>query len=606
MADKLFTEFPPVSTQQWEEVIVKDLKGADYEKKLVWKTDEGFSVRPYYRAEDLEGLVHLNARGEKSSNNWLIRQDYCVCDNVELANSLALDGLMKGVESIGFKVRKDSISKTELVTLLKDIKLDAVEINFKGCRLSKASIVTDFIDLCKEGGYDLANVKASFDFDPLSTLTTKGYFCTENGFEILKDLITLTAPYCGIRVINVNAYNYNNAGASSTQELAYALNMASEYIAKLTELGLSAEVVAQKIKFTFGVGATYFMEIAKFRAARILWTNIVENYGAESKCAQKMKIHAVTSTWNQTVYDSYVNMLRNTTEAMSAAIAGVDSLEVLPFDAAFRAPAEFSNRISRNVQSLLKEEALFDKIVDPAAGSYFVENLTASIIKTSWDLFKSIEEAGGYIESFKQGTIQAAVKAVADKKDKNIATRRQTVLGTNQYPNFLEKIEEDVTEDIVTRGSNCCSLPLNLYRASQTFEELRYRTDKSGKQPQAFMLTFGNLAMCRARAQFSCNFFAVAGFKVVDNNRFSSIEDGVEAALKAGADIIVACSADDEYIEAVPQIAQLVGDKAVVVVAGDPACKAELEEKGIKNFINVRVNVLETLKDYQKLMGINE
>jgi len=193
----------------------------------------------------------------------------------------------------------------------------------------------------------------------------------------------------------------------------------------------------------------------------------------------------------------------------------------------------------------------------------------------------------------------------------NIATRREILLGSNQYPNFTEKIDKDVKAETVARGVSCCckvepeiAEPVAPYRGAQAFEALRYATDKSGKEPQVFMLTFGNLAMCRARAQFSANFFACAGFKVVDNNRFSSVEEGVKAALAAKADIIVACSADDDYAEAVPQIAQLVGDKAIVVVAGEPACKVDLEAKGIKNFISVRSNVLETLRQYQKEVGI--
>ena len=308
-------------------------------------------------------------------------------------------------------------------------------------------------------------------------------------------------------------------------------------------------------------------------------------------------------------------MLRGTTETMSAAIAGVDSIEVLPFDYAFRAPGEFSNRIARNVQSILKEESRFNKIIDPAAGSYYIENLTASIISAAWNLFKTVEEKGGYTEAFKAGFVQAEVKAVSDKKDKNFAQRRETILGSNQYPNFLEKASDEITKEIVTRGAESCKCscqvekiaePLQKYRAAQAFEALRLSTDRCGKQPQVFMLTFGNLAMCRARAQFSSNFFAVAGFKVVDNNRFASIEEGAKAALEAKADIVVACSADDEYLEAVPQIAKLIGDKAIVVVAGDPECRPQLEEQGIKNFIHVKCNILDTLKEYQKAMGIKE
>lgn len=619
MAEKLFTEFPPVSTEQWEEVITKDLKGADYEKKLVWKTQEGFSVRPYYRAENLTGIEHLGSepgqfpytRGTKRTNNWLIRQDYYTCAGVAKANELALDGLMKGVESVGF-VLCQPLTAADMKVLLKDIRLDCVEVNFKGCCVNAMSIVTDFIAYVKEMKYDLEKVRVSFDFDPLHNLNEKGYFCTEDAFDKLKDIILAVEELPHARVINISASDFNDAGASISQELAFALNMGSEYLSRLTDAGLSVDKIAKRMKFTFGVGSLYFMEIAKFRAARTLWANIVADYGTESNCAKKMKIHAVTSKWNQTVYDPYVNMLRDTTEAMSAAIAGVDSMEVLPFDYAFRAPGEFSNRIARNVQSILKEEAHFDKIVDPAAGSYFIENLTASIIKVSWDLFREVEAKGGYVAAMKEGFIQTKVKEIADTKDKDIAKRKQTILGTNQYPNFLEKIESDVTPEIVTRGAMAPSIekeqivkPLEFYRGAQAFEALRYKTDKSGRQPMAFMLTFGNLAMCRARAQFSCNFFAVAGFKVVDNNRFATIEEGVKAALEAKADIIVACSADDEYLEAVPRIAELTGDKALVVVAGDPECRAELEAKGIDKFINVRVNVLETLKEYQKLMGIN-
>jgi methylmalonyl-CoA mutase len=375
-------------------------------------------------------------------------------------------------------------------------------------------------------------------------------------------------------------------------------------------MGLSADDAARRIKFTFAVGSTYFMEIAKFRAARMLWANIVKAYGSEKECCQKMKIHAVTSEWNMTVYDPYVNMLRGTTEAMSAAIAGVDSLEVLPFDYPFRAPGEFSNRIARNTQSILKEEASFDKVVDPAAGSYFIENLTQSISETAWKLFTEVENMGGYVEAFKAGFIQNTIKATADARDKKIETRREIILGSNQYPNFTEKADKDVTLEVVTRKAapaacgTVLGQPLAKYRGAQPFEALRFATEQSGKEPVAFMVTYGNLAMCRARAQFACNFFAVAGFKVVDNNRFSSPEEGVKAALEAKADIIVACSSDDEYAEGVPQIASLVGDKAIVVVAGEPACKEELVAKGIENFISVKSNVLETLKGYQAKLGI--
>ncbi|MBO7372212.1 MAG: methylmalonyl-CoA mutase small subunit [Bacteroidales bacterium] len=625
MSEKLFAEFPAVTTEQWEEVITKDLKGADYDKKLVWKTIEGFNVRPYYRAENLADIKFRDTlpgqfpfvRGTKKSNEWLIRQDFCACENLEEANRLALDALMKGANSIGFELPHRALDEKEMAVLLKDICLQAIEVNFCGCCPGKTRGTLDsFLKYAEAQGVAKDEIRASFDFSPLHALTVKGRFC-DDAFDKLADCVKAVAAYPGIRVVAVKACDFNSAGSSISQELGYAMAIGSEYMTALTDRGLDAAEVARRIKFIFAISGNYFFEIAKFRAARVLWANIVKAYGVEDLDAMKIKVHAVTSSWNQTVYDAYVNMLRGTTEAMSAALAGVDSIVVLPFDHAFRAPNEFSNRIARNTQSILKEEAHFDKVEDPGAGSYYIETLTSSIAKAAWDIFKSVDEKGGYVEAFKAGDVQAAVKAVSDKRDQAIAKRRDTILGTNQYPNFLEKASDEITKEIVTRDASCgcccgkdddkkVAEPLRPYRGAQAFEALRLATDRSGKQPQAFMLTFGNLAMCRARAQFSCNFFAVAGFKVVDNNRFSSVEEGVEAALAAKADIVVACSADDEYAEAVPKIKELIGDKAIVVVAGDPECRPELEAKGIDKYIHVRCNVLETLKEYQAEMGIKE
>ena len=628
MAEKLFTEFPPVSTEQWDAVITKDLKGADYEKNLGWKTHEGFPVRPYYRAENLGDIKSLGempgqfpfVRGIKNDNNWLTRQDICLCIGIEKANEEALDILNKGVESLGFILADEkALSVEQMEALLKGISIPAVEINFrKCCPKHSAETLKSFLAVVEKQGVKPEEVRASFDFSPLHRLTVRGTFCEEKAYGYLAEAVKMVAAYPKIRVINVQAYDFNDAGSSLVQELAFGVAIGNEYIAKLGELGIGAEEVARRMKFTFGISSNYFMEIAKFRAARVVWANIVRAWGVESDCACKMHVHAVTSQWNQTVYDAYVNMLRDTTETMSAAIAGVDSIEVLPFDHAFRAPGEFSNRIARNVQSILKEESHFNKVVDPAAGSYYIEELTQSIIDAAWKLFKEVEEKGGYTEAFKAGFVQEQVKAVSDKKDKLLAQRRETLLGSNQYPNFLEKAGEEITKEIVTRDGACCcekkacgcdepmAEPLHAYRGAQPFEAMRLATDRSERQPMAFMLTFGNLAMCRARAQFSSNFFAVAGIKVVDNNRFSTIEEGVQAALAAKADIVVACSADDEYLENVPKIAQLIGDKAIVVVAGDPECRPALEEQGIKNFIHVKCNVLDTLKEYQKALGIKE
>ncbi|MBR3303480.1 MAG: acyl-CoA mutase large subunit family protein [Bacteroidales bacterium] len=613
MAEKLFTEFPPVPKQTWEEAIIKDLKGADYQKKLVWKTMEGFSVQPYYRAEDLKDLKTLNSeagqfpfiRGTKTNNTWLIRQDYLVMGNFKKANALALDGMMKGVTAVGYDLTETlKVSKDELRTLLKGFSFKAVEINFKGCK--DLSLLRNFIAIVKEEGVKPADVRASFDYDPLKEMNLVGRYAKSAAVKQLREAIELSIEYPNISVIGIYAYLFNNAGSTITQELAYGMSMGSEYLNLLQEAGGKIDEFAPKMKFTFSISGNYFMEIAKFRAARLLWANIVKAYGAKKDNSCKIKVHAVTSAWNQTVYDPYVNMLRDTTEAMSGAIAGVDSMEVLPFDHAYKKAGEFSNRMARNIQSLLLDESHFDKVVDPSAGSYYIEELTQSVAQASWDLFKKVEEEGGYVECFKKESIQDAVKETALKRDSNIATRRDTLLGTNQFPNFTEVAEKEVKAKTVTRKrapkkiTGMVGRPFDLYRGAMAFEELRYKTDTAAKRPKAFMVTYGNLAMCRARAQFACNFFAVAGFEVVDNNRFNSPEEGAKAALKAKADIVVACSSDDEYANEVPQIAKIIGNKAIVVVAGEPECKEELISKGIDKFISVRSNVLETLKEYQQ------
>lgn len=617
MAEKLFTEFPSVPKQVWEDAIVKDLKGADYQKKLVWRTLEGFSVQPYYRAEDLKGLEGSNGvagvfpfvRGTKDDNNWLIRQDYLVKQDFSKANALALDGMMKGVTAVGFDLSEtENVTKADIEALLKGIELTCVEINFKGCKDIK--VLESFIAIADESNVDKNKVNASFDYDPLKRLNATGLYCGKCAAETLAKAVGLVKEYPNIRVIGVYAYAFNDAGSNLTQELAYGMNMGSEYLNLLNDAGVCVDEAAKRIKFTFSISGSYFLEIAKFRAARVLWANIVKAYGAKDDNNCKIKVHAVTSAWNQTVYDPYVNMLRDTTEAMSGALGGVDSMEVLPFDHAFRKPDEFSNRIARNVQSLLLDESHFNKVVDPAAGSYYIEELTDAVAKTSWDLFNEVENAGGYIEAFKAEKIQGAVKEISLKRDSNIATRRDTLLGTNQFPNFTEVADKDITKEVVTRkaapvkSGDMIGTPLEVYRGAQAFEALRFATDNAEKRPTAFMVTYGNLAMCRARAQFACNFFAVAGFNVVDNNKFDSAEEGAKAALEAKADIIVACSSDEEYADAVPAIANIVGDKGIVVVAGDPACKDELISKGIEHFISVKSNVLETLKGYQTKLGI--
>ncbi|MBQ7388811.1 MAG: methylmalonyl-CoA mutase small subunit [Paludibacteraceae bacterium] len=612
--EKLFTDFPPVSTSEWKEKVITDLKGADFDKKLVWRTKEGFNVQPMYRSENLEGINVETlpnefpfVRGTKADNVWLVRQDIDAKD-AKAANAKARDILNKGVDSLGFKIDKQQLDKAYIATLLDGIHADCIELNFDVCGGKAVELVGLLADYFAEKGYDLNSLRGSINLDPMNAMLRRGKkLSAEQVAGKVAQMVEAGKRLPAYKVVCVNAVSLNNAGASCSQELGYALAWGAQYLDMLTDAGLSVDEAAKAIKFNFGVGGNYFMEIAKFRAARMLWAMMVKAYEPKCDCAAKMHIHAETSLFNKTVFDAHVNLLRTETEAMSAAIAGVDSLTVRPFDVTYKPSDDFSERIARNQQLLLKEESHFDKVTDPAAGSYYIENLTANIADLAWKHLLDIEENGGFFAAVESGRVQADMKATAEARLKAVSTRREVLLGTNQYPNFNE-----VAGDKIVESACCCQCgctaeagldTLPHVRAAQEFEALRLETERSGRRPKAFMLTIGNLAMRLARAQFSCNFFACAGYEVIDNLGFETVEDGVAAARKAGADIIVLCSSDDEYAELAPAAYKTIGDgKEIFVVAGAPACMEDLQKLGIEHFIHVRVNVLETLKAFNNLL----
>ena len=623
----LLADFPAVSTEEWMAKINADLKGADFQKKLVWKTAEGFDVYPFYSSECVEGLQTLDAapakfpfvRSTKDNNDWLIRQDIDVKCPVE-ANKKVLDVLNKGVNSLGFKIAKETLSAKFIEELLNGVQAEAVELNFQICVTRAKELTSILIDYFSAKKYNLADLQGSINFDPINKMLLKGKklnlnFIVEHIVPLVKEAQKLPS----YRVVNINAVSLSNAGAYSTQELGYALAWGVQYLNILIENGIDDCTAAKSLKFNFGVGGNYFMEIAKFRAARLLWAKIIEQYNpkcvcencncaAESglgfcQCAAKMKIHAQTSLFNMAIFDAHVNLLRSQTEAMSATIAGVDSLTVTPFDVVYKSADEFSERIARNQQLLLKEESHFDKVVDASAGSYYIENLTVSIAEQAWKLFLETEEKG-FFNLVENGAIQTEIRKTSNERLKNISSRREILLGTNQYPNFTETAVSKI--DLHSCDCKCDEglETLPHVRAAQQFEELRLSTERSAKRPKAFMLTIGNLAMRLARAQFSCNFFACAGYEVIDNLGFNTVEEGVAAAQKVQADIIVLCSSDDEYAELAPAAFKAIGGKQIFVVAGAPACTEDLQKVGIENFINVKTNVLEALKGYNAKLGI--
>ncbi|MFO8067602.1 MAG: acyl-CoA mutase large subunit family protein [Bacteroidales bacterium] len=609
--NRLFKDFPSVSTKQWEEKIIEDLKGADYEKKLIWKTIDGLSVKPYYRSEHTESIEFKDSlpgeapyvrSNKKQKNDWEIRQDFEEQD-IETANKYAKKALDKGVDSVGLNAA-DISNEEHLKELIKGIELSKSPVHF-----SNSSNYNKLAELLKKQ-LNGQKAKGSFNFDPLGyfVLYEKFYKNFEDNIEDTLQLFDNTDDNLSdFYLININGQFYNNAGASIIQELAFSLSQANEYLAALTSKGLAIDKISPRIMFTIATGSNYFLEIAKFRALRLLWSNIVEQYKPKNEESLKMHLHAVTSLWNKSVYDPYVNMLRTTTEAMSAALAGVDSLSVNTFDETFKKPDAFSYRIARNQQIILKEEAYFDKIVDPAAGSYYIENLTDMIAEAAWKLFVKMEEEGGFIKNVEAGFIKTEIEKTSQQRDNEIAMRKKVFIGTNLYPDTDEKVIDKLepAAKLTDLGG------LRQYRGAQQFEALRLAVENHAKKgfniPKVFLFTYGNPAMRKARASFSTGFFGLAAYNIIDNLGFKTIDEGIKEAADSGAEIVVFCSSDDEYIEmceAASKIKQH-NNKTIILVAGNPKAIADkLTESGVDGFIHLRTNALEILTDFNNKFGI--
>ena len=468
--EKLFTDFPPVTTDEWMEVVSRDLKGADFQKRLVWKTDEGFNVNPFYRAEDIEGYPATGnlpgqfpyVRSTREDNVWYVRQEINVKDFKE-ANAKAKNLVERGITSFGFRLPKNELSAENLSVLLDGIAPDKVELNFSTCISRTIELAKLVVQYIQSRNLNVMECKGSVEFDPFRKILKKG-IDEPQWIDKVEEIVKITAPLPFYRAITVTGNRMNDAGAYSYQELGYSLSYGNQVLEELIRRGVDPQLAAKKIKFQFGVGSNYFMEIAKFRAARWLWAEIVNAYkppcphdcdnkadDGTCRCAAKMNIHATTSRFNQSLYDPYANLLRTQTEAMSAVLGSVDSLTVLSFNETFEAPTAFSERIAANQQLLLKEEAHFDKVTDPSAGSYYIETLTSSLAQQAWDLFLKTEETGFY-QSLKEGTVQDAINGSAEARFKAVSSRKEILLGTNQYPNFNEKMSDKLQTE---HGHGC-------------------------------------------------------------------------------------------------------------------------------------------------------
>lgn len=606
---QLFTDFPPIPTSIWEEKILADLKGEDYQRKLVWKSDEGIDVKPYYRQEDTDSLQYLEGAGSLkhpsgAPNGWIICQNICSNSELQEANDKIKSALQGGAQAINIELKDNRVPDTRMLgDLLKGIPLQETELHFREC-LAADAIYTALCSLASQKGIPSMNLSGSLGADPLGMMSRTGF--PIGSLENLGKLVLkLKESSPRMKVINVNGSLFQNSGANLVEELAFTLSMASDYMSILTEKGIDPFTSQDSLLLTLASGPVYFMEIAKLRAARILWANIAEAYGVEPS-RTGIRINSVSSEWNMTLYDPNVNMLRGTTEAMSSILGGADLVNVLPFDYPNGKGTLFSNRIARNVQIILREEANFDRVSDPGSGSYYIESLTDSLAEKSWNLFCEVESMGGYRKAFEAGWIQDKVEVSRKKKIDRAASGQGRILGTNAYPNFHEL---NLHQALVTHEKKELDLqgaayrPLQPFRLSSPFEKLRMDTEKSLKRPRVLLLKYGNPAWMTARATFAANFFATAGYEIVDHSPFKNIEEGVVCASAGDYDIVVLCSSDEVYLDTAPVAQKALAASSIVVIAGYPEDSLEeLKKAGLEHFVHRKTNVLQTLTAFNKTL----
>jgi methylmalonyl-CoA mutase len=460
-------DFPPPTYDEWKAKVEKDLKGASFEKKLITKTIEGIELQPIYTRETLKNNSLLDqypgSGSTRASNStgyfnseWLINQRIELSDADEFNNALK-DALTKGQNSIYISLDKASklgldadYAKTEdvgngglSISGLSSLSraLDGVDITKYPIFISTGFSSVPFLSIlsayCKKNNIDLSKLSGSVEADPIGYWASEGELPVPvnsaiSGIKTSLDWKIKNAPL--LKTCNVSSLPYINSGANAVQELAFMLATAAEYVRKLVDLGADINDVAQNIKVTLGTGSSFFTEVAKFRAAKVLWKNLISAFGGNEE-SQSINIFAISSQFNKTKFDPFVNMLRTTTETFSAIVGGIDSLQVSPFDSVFSTPDDFSRRIARNTQIILKEESHFGNTIDSAGGSYYVENLTEELAKKAWVKFQQIEKNGGMIKSLKNNFIQNDIEEVYQLRATKIAKRKSVIVGTNMYAN---------------------------------------------------------------------------------------------------------------------------------------------------------------------------
>jgi len=656
--ERLFTEFAPASPEAWRAAAEKTLKGAPFEKRLLTRTYEGITLQPIYALADTASLPHAASlpglpayvRGTRALGYlirpWEVAQELPYPTAAEV-NQAAREDLPRGLTTLHVRLDRatrlgqdpdqappDSVgqggaslaSRDDAATLFAEIPLAQTPLLFAAgaVALPLAALI---LAAAEAQGLKPGKLQGCIGADPLGALASAGALpiSLERSYDAMAWLTAWAATHApDLRTIQVELHPYHNGGASAVQDLAFALATGVEYLRAMQARGLDVDTVAPRMQFAFSLGSPFFIEIARLRAARMLWARVVAAFGGNAR-SQKLRLHGRTSAWTKTRADAYNNMLRATAEAFAGVMGGCDSLHVSPFDEAIGLPDEFSRRIARNVQIILQQECNFYRLVDPAGGSAAVETLTDEIAREAWALFQRIEAQGGMAAALAAGFPQAQVASVRTERMNQIALRREVIVGANMYVNLKEQpftpravdhaalqaeraealrrfrasadagaaLEElaravattparvapaaiaaaragatlgALTAALAAGGDASISVePIPAHRGAEQFEALqdaaRAFAARTGSRPKVFLATMGPVTQHKARADFSTGFFEAGGFQVIAGPGFQSVEEAARAAHDSGASITVICSTDETYPELVPPLARLLKEE---------------------------------------------
>ncbi|TYS68178.1 methylmalonyl-CoA mutase [Sutcliffiella horikoshii] len=612
LKDMKNNSFPKVTMEEWVEQAEKALKGKPV-SKLNTATYEGIIRKPVYTEND-----KTNASKQLiEKSDWKVSQQLYASTSFEELNAQMKMELESGLQSIHFATYPSTEPNALLIKDQTDLKklFNDIPMNDIALQVHAGASATTFINALIDSGMETKNLQGIIGADPVGELAATGRLSQplEQYYDEIKSNIEWKenkAPH--LKTVWVQSNAYHNGGANAVQELAAVMATAVEYLQQLMNRGLTIGEASQEIAFMFPVGSDFFMELSKLRAARVLWTNIVEAFGGDEK-AQKMTVHATTSMFTKSNLDPYVNMLRSTTEAFSAAIGGADSINV---DSYQQGKDAFSRRIARNTHYILKEESFLNKVEDPAAGSFYVENLTNQLADEAWKLFQELDKLGGIVEALRTNFLQDRIAEVKEKRLKDVQCRKKVLVGTNKFANLQEElnwkictkpIEENEHAPVKVQGIQ----PLRL---SEAFESLRYQAkvyqEKQGTAPKVTLINLGSLATHKARTDFASGFFQVGGLQPVLSPSFEDAKEIVEWVSEQNiTGYVCICGSDDTYEEMLNAALMAVNSpNRKVLVAGLPEAgrQKELQEIEVSDFIHMRSNCYEQLVKIHQEMGLTD